>query len=331
LRLSLLERARIVPGVTDAAIEINSGLPLEQGGVQYGFSIPGYGDVRGADMFQTWMVTPDYFRVMGMQLVRGRFFDRSDRNGAPLVMLINDIAARRFFQGRDPVGQTVTFRGPTTIVGVLHAIRFHGPEADERPEMYVPADQEPGKYQTLGGTSYGTIVFRANGNAEAVASAVRDAIRPALGGREPSQPRLLDKEFSALTAGRRFNAGVMSAFGVVALIIAAMGVYSTMAFLVARQTRGIGVRLALGASKARIVRLILSTAARRLVVGGVVGLAAAWLVSGVFSALIFGFRTTDPWTYLVVAFVIGVAGLLAAYAPALRACRIDPIVALHQE
>jgi ABC-type antimicrobial peptide transport system permease subunit len=152
-----------------------------------------------------------------------------------------------------------------------------------------------------------------------------------LGGREPSQPRLLDKEFSALTAGRRFNAGVMSAFGVVALIIAAMGVYSTMAFLVARQTRGIGVRLALGASKARIVRLILSTAARRLVVGGVVGLAAAWLVSGVFSALIFGFRTTDPWTYLVVAFVIGVAGLLAAYAPALRACRIDPIVALHQE
>lgn len=331
LRLNLLERARGVPGVTDAAIEINSGLPLEQGGVRYGFSIPGYGDVKGADMFQTWMVTPDYFLVMGMQLVRGRFFNRSDRNGAPLVMLINDIAARRFFQGRDPVGQTVTFRGPTTIVGVLRAIRFHGPEADERPEMYVPADQEPGKFQTFGGTSFGTIVFRTNGNAQAVASAVREAIRPALSGREPGQPLFLDKEFWALTAGRRFNAGVMSAFGLVALLIAAMGVYSTMAFLVARQTRGIGVRMALGASRSRVIRLVLSTAARRLVVGGGLGLAAAWLVSGAFNALIFGFRATDPWTYFSVAVVISVAGLIAAYVPALRACRIDPIVALHQD
>ncbi len=331
LRVDLLERAKSVPGVMDAAIEINSGLPLQQGGVQYGFSIPGYGDVKGDDMFATWMVTPDYFRVMGMQLVRGRVFDKSDRNGAPLVMLINDVAARRFFQGRDPVGQTVTFRGPTTIVGVLRAIRFHGPEANERPEMYVPADQEPGRYQTLGGTSFGTIVLRVEGSAPAVASAVREAIRPALGGRESGQPQLLDKEFAALTAGRRFNAGVMSSFGVVALLIAAMGVYSTMAFLVARQTRGIGVRLALGASKSRIVRLILSTAVRRLSVGGVFGLAVAWLVSGVFSSLIFGFETRDPWTYSIVALAIGFTGLVGAYMPALRACRIDPIVALRQD
>jgi hypothetical protein len=131
---------------------------------------------------------PDYFRVMGMQLVRGRFFNDTDRNGAPLEMLINDVAARRFFPGRDPVGETVRFRGPTTIVGVLRAIHVHRPEADEEPEMYVPADQEPGTYQTFDKRSFGTIVFRAKGNSLAVASHVREAIRPALGGRGAGEP-----------------------------------------------------------------------------------------------------------------------------------------------
>jgi predicted permease len=331
VRRDILERARAVPGVAGAAIEVNGGLPLEQSSVRYGLDIPGYGEVRGDDMLETRMVTPDYFRVMGMQLVRGRTFAASDRAGAPRVMLINDVAARRFFAGRDPVGQVVTFRGPTTIVGVLRGVHVDGPEAATRPEMYTLADQEPARYQAIQGASSGVLVVRASQNAPAVVAAVREAIRPALGGAEPQQPQWVEQFFSDLTTLRRFNAGLMTALGAVALVLGGMGIYATMAFLVACQVRAIGLRLALGASPAEIVRLVLWAAGRRVAVGAALGLAGAWATSSAFRALAFGVRVTEPSVYIVVAGLLASAGVLAALAPALRAARLDPLEALRHE
>jgi hypothetical protein len=241
-------------------------------------------------------------------------------------MLINDVAARRFFPNRDPIGQTVTFRGATTIVGVLRSVHFQGPEGDVRPEMYVPADQQ----RVLPPRDIGTVVIRTSRSPHQVADAVREAIRPVLGV-EPGRPQVVDEMFRRITAGRRFNAAVMAALGVLGVALGIAGVYGTIQFLVTRKVRDIGLRLALGASPSRIMRSVLSLALRRVALGTLLGLTVAWGISGAFHSLVFGITPTDPGTYLQVAGLIALAGAVAALLPALRAARLDPVDALRRE
>ena len=276
LRADLLERASAVPGVAAVAI-MSGGTPLSGGATRYSIIIPEFGETKGDDMLDRRAVTPDYFHVMGMQLIRGRLFDSSDRSGSPLVMLINDVASRRFFPDADPVGKVVMFKGATTIVGVLRGVRADGPEGLIRPEMYTPLDQD----QNDGPIAFGGLLVRTAGDPHSLTSAVRNAVRPALLG-EPDQPRILDDYFRRVTAGRRLNAAVMAGFGLIAVAIGAIGVYGTMAFVVAQQVRAIGVRVALGASASAVVRLILSSALRRVSLGTGIGLIGAWTLSSVY-------------------------------------------------
>jgi predicted permease len=327
LRAELLARARSVPGVADAAISVNGSPPLSGGSVRYSIIIPGFGETRDDDMLETRMVTPEYFKVMGLRLLSGRAFEPSDRAGAPLVMLINDVAARRFFPNRNPVGEVVTFRGPTTIIGVSQAVHFGGPEADVRPEMYTPADQE----RAVGPSDSGSLVVRTSGNPREVAAGVRDAIKPALGSVAPSQAQFIDDFFRRLTAGRRFNAGVMAALGSVAMILGIIGVYGTMEFLVTRQAREIGVRLALGASRVRIMRSVLGRALRKVTIGLALGLIGARMTSNAFVSFVFGIRPSDPFIYAEVASFIAFVGIATALVPALRAASLDPNEALRSE
>jgi predicted permease len=326
LRADLLARARSVAGVTNVAISSGGGTPLSGSSVRYGFTIPGVGEIKGDDMPETNMVTPDYFRVMGMQVIRGRMFQASDRAGAPRVMLINDVAARRFFPDRDPVGEVVTFRGPTTIVGVLRGVHFDGPESEVRPAMYVPADQEPDRSET----AFGSIVVRTSRDPRGLAAAVREAIRPALG-REPARTQFVDDYFRRLTAGRRFNAGLMAAFGLIAVVIGAIGVYGTMAFFVAQQVRAIGLRMALGASPSVVMGSVVRGALQRVALGVVIGWAGAWAASSALESFVFGIRSTDPTVYVAVGGFLALVGFAAALVPALRASRLDPLAALRVE
>jgi predicted permease len=327
LRGELLARAKSVRGVTGAAISANASVPLSGSSVRYSLVIPGVGETRDDDTLETRMVTPDYFQVMGMRLVRGRLFDSTDRAGAAPVMLINDVAARRFFPDRDPLGQVVTFRGPTTIVGVLRGVYFSGPEADLRPEMYIPADQERARAPI----DVGSLVVRTSGNPREIAAAVRGAIAPALGSVEPGPAQFVDDFFRKLIAGRRFNAGVMAALGFIAVALGIIGVYGTMAFLVTRQAREIGLRLALGASPSRILRSVLWGALRRVALGLAMGLTGAWAASNAFRSFVFGIRPTDPRVYAEVASVVALIGVIAALEPALRAARLNPIETLRRE
>jgi putative ABC transport system permease protein len=335
VRAELLTRATSVPGVISAAIS-NSGSPLSGSRSGQGVIIPGFGPVSGSELASR-AVTPDYFRVMGMELLGGRLFEASDGAGAPPVMLINDVAARRFFGGRDPIGQVVTYPfpppGPATIVGVLKGTRNSGPEADVEPEIYTPLDQQPARALVTPsrGLTVGGLLVRTDGDPRRLAPAVREAIRPALGGLDPQEAQFVDDYFRRLTAQRRFNAELMAVFGLLALAIGALGVYGTMAFFVARQVRAIGLRMALGASPPRVLRSVLKGALARVALGAAIGLAAAWGLSNVFTAYVYGVQPTDLRVYAGVAVFLVLVGLVTALEPARRAAQLDPLTALRQD
>ncbi len=324
-RLDVLDRATSVPGVIAAAI-VNDGAPLDGSSVQYGVTLPNGVEAKGNDMFELHPVTSGYFKTMGLRIVRGRALEESDRAGAPLAAVINDLAARRFFGTSDPIGQTITFRGPTTIVGVVESVRLRGPEADLRPELYLPASQDPSDAGT-----FGTLAVRVADSTADLPKRIGEAIRPALGGSTLAEPAFVDTWFRALTAARRFNAGLLSVFGLVATAIAAIGIYGVMAFVVAQQVRVIGLHIALGASPRRVVGAVIGKAARYVALGVVLGLSGARAISGFFSSLVFGVTTTDARVYLSVAVALALLGFLAALVPAIRASQVDPLVALRAE
>lgn len=339
LRREVLDRVKTVPGVEDAAVAWNGSLPLSGGHVSYSITLPDGRETPRGENFETNMVTPNYFRVMGIQLLRGRGFAESDTIGTPAVMLINDVAARGYFQDQDPIGKVATLFGPTTIVGVLRGMQRDGPEADVRPELYLPIDQYPAQFIRTATWVPGSLVVRTRGDARLVASGVQQAIEavlkgePAIPGLPPQtfQPRFIDDYFQRLTASRRFNAALMTMFGLVAVAIGALGVYGTMAFFVAQQIRAIGLRMALGAAPARVMRTVLWDALRRVALGVAIGLGLSWAASSAFSSFVFGIRPNDPKVYLAVAGILVLVGFLAALVPALRASRLDPLASLRHE
>lgn len=326
LRNELLAAAKTVPGVIDAAISVNGTVPLSGGSARYSLNIPGYGEALDDDMFETRIVTPEYFNVMGMQLITGRLLESGDHLGTPRVIVINEEAARRFFPGRNPVGQIVRFRTATTVVGVLRSVRFDGPEGEVRPEMYISAEQEHMPLSRL----FGSVIVRTAGRPADIGHAVREAMRPVLGA-EPGQVQLVDEFFVRLTAGRRFNATVMAVLGLIGVAIGIASVYATMQFIVTRRLREIGLRLALGASRQRIMRSVLGSAIRRVMAGVTLGLFASWMISSALQAVVFGVTPTEPGVYVQVTAALALFGLLAALLPALRAARLDPVETLRRE
>jgi len=316
-------RARGVPGVEDAAF-IDGGLPLFGMQASYSIKIDGHPPITGADQLALKEVTPNYFRVAGIRVIEGRVFDASRADGAP-VAIINDEAARRFFPGRSPVGEVITFRAPTTIVGVVSSVRMSGPEVELRPELYLPIHQHDVGNDAITGD---VIVRLAPGGS---AQGVQAALQSVNDGGRPPEVSDLEKRFRELTAQRRFNAGLMTTFGVLALVIAAAGVYGLMSFVVSQQTRAIGLRLAIGATAGRVFREVLADSGRLLIAGVVIGLAGAWAASRLFESVVFGITGNEPWLYLVVALTLTITSVLAALVPAWRASRVDPLTALRSE
>jgi ABC-type antimicrobial peptide transport system permease subunit len=184
--------------------------------------------------------------------------------------------------------------------------------------------------EAMGSGPYGTLVVRADRPSSQLAAQIASAIQPALGGRAV-QPRDLDDIVSDLTQDRRFNAGLLSIFGIVAIVIAAIGIYGVMAFVVAQQVRTIGLQIALGASSQRVLRGVLFEAGRYVILGVAIGLIGARATASLFTSLVFGVTTTDLRVYLAVAVGLAAIGFAAALRPALRAASIDPLVALRSE
>ena len=321
----LFSTLRTIPGVT--AVGATNFLPL--GSSATGFiAVEGQADVGAGAGYR--VVSDDYFRAMGIPLLRGRFFEASDDSGTTRVTLVNRAMAEQFWPGQDPIGKR--FRAKSmewkdtpwlTVVGVVGNVRHWGLEQDAPVEHYVLYRQRPEFALTM------AVVVR-GGDVATVMGTVRERIR-AIDRDVPADLGTLTARVDRSLAERRFVMSVLIAFGALALTLAAIGVYGVLSFSVAQRTREIAVRMALGAHRRGVLALVFGHVLRVSVVSAAVGLLAARAVSRVMSALLFDVSPADPQTYVVVTAVLIAVALIAAYAPARRAAAVDPMLTLRSE
>ncbi len=319
---AVLERIAALPGVEAAAFAGNH--PLDPGFANSFYVVGRREEAKDWPEISVRRVDPEYFATMRVPLVDGRLLRPADNATAAPVLLINEQAARRFFQGRDPLGQQIAFWGADRrIVGIVSDERFHGLTADPPPAVYAPLAQCP----SVNGA--GSLLVRAQGDAAALAPAVRAAIRQvdpqlAVFGVEPLETTLADS-----VARQRFTMLLVSIFAGLALLLAVVGVYGILSYIVAQRTPEVGIRMAMGATPRNVVRLIVLQGTRLALWGLFLGLAGAFLMTRFLRTLLFGVGTADPATFAAVLAIVFAAALLASWFPARRATRKDPMVILR--
>jgi putative ABC transport system permease protein len=318
----IVQRIASTPGVTTASA-ISGGMPLGGAMSITTLAIPGRTLVRPDNNISIRQVTPDYYKAIGIPLKRGRFFTDADREGAALVVIINESAARKYFPGEDAVGKPIGVNGDRTIVGVVGDIYQSSLEVEPRTEAYVPVAQA----RTLGGE----LVIRTSGDPYSVLQQVRSTVLSVMPDVPLRNVRSMDEVIARQVAQRRFNMLMLGLFGVLGLVISAVGIYGVMAYVVAQREREIGVRMALGASPGSVVNMILRSAATLVLLGLVIGSAAAWSLRGTAKAFLFKIEVTDPRVYATALGVLVAAALIASLIPARRAASVDPLVALRAE
>jgi putative ABC transport system permease protein len=323
----IVQRVATLPGIS-AAAAISGVAPLSgaTGTTATPFSIPGRTLAHRGIPFAA--VSPDYFRVLRVPVLRGRAFTAGDREGAQAVVLLNATAASTYFGSVEAaVGQTVTCgacgRTPAVVVGVVGDIRLRGPEAGAEAMLYAPFARGRSPESAV-------LLLRA-----ATAAPLQPAIRQAVWTEFPdlglANVRTLDSALHDYTARREFNMLLLGLFGLLGLVIASVGLYGVMASHVTQRTQEIGIRMALGALPGRMLRSVLGRATVYLTCGLALGLAGAWMLSGLVASFLFQIEPTAPRVYAAGAGVLVLVGLVAALVPALRAARVDPLAALRAE
>jgi predicted permease len=318
-----------LPGVEAAAY--TSGLPMVLTGGIGAVELPGE-DVRRnrrTEGVSLRWVTPQFFTVLGMPMLRGRGVEARDRFGQPLAAVVSESAVRRYWPTDDPLGKAFRVRGRDyTVVGVVRDINVRGLERSSEPQLYFAAAQAG---ELTGLYLPKDLMVRAAGRAGSLAPAVRDVIRRV----DPEQPisdvRLLDDVIAEQTTDRRAQLRVLSALAAVALLLTGVGIYGLLAFLVTQRAREIGVRLALGAGRARVARTIVGEATRLALLGGIPGVLMAYAAARAMSALLFGVPPGDPLTLAAGTLVVMLVTLAGSLAPALRAVRVSPLVAMRAD
>ncbi|HEY9433307.1 MAG TPA: ABC transporter permease [Blastocatellia bacterium] len=274
-------------------------------------------------------VLPNYFQTMGIQLLQGRAFTAQDSRDSPRVAIVNETFAKRYFSNEDPVGKRFTFGGGgpnarwITIVGVVRDTKRQGVDQPVRIESWMPLAQSPS-----GSTD---VVLRTTGDPLALGNAVREAVWSLDRDLPIPKTQTMEQILSERVAQRRLNMLLLGLFALVALILAAVGIYGVMNYAVTQRTNEIGVRMALGAQTRDVLRLIVRQGMTLVLVGVVIGLAATFALTRLMASLLFGVSATDPMTFAAIAaLLIGVA-LVACLIPARRATKVDPMVALRYE
>jgi len=276
-------------------------------------------------------VSHDYFRTMKMTITRGRGFTERDNAEAPDAVIINEELAQRFFPNEDPVGKRLQVALERTrwreIVGVVANAKLSGLEAPTDPAIYIPFQQNT--WPNALRTSF--LVVRTDGDPNNYRAAIRQALRSI----DPSLPitqlRTMDEIIAGSLSQRRFNTALLLVFAIVAALLAAVGVYGVMSYLVTQRTHELGVRMALGARRGGILRLVAGGGGKLAAVGVAAGVAMALAMTRLMSGLLFGVSATDPWTFVLIALLFAAVALLASYLPARRAAGTDPLIALRHD
>jgi putative ABC transport system permease protein len=281
---------------------------------------------------QNSIATAGYFNAIGARLLRGRLFNQFDTGSSLRVAVINDTMAKRYWPNEDPIGRKFSLRnggrsepGPVTleIAGIVSDLRQDGLDKNPRPEFFRPHAQAPS-----GSLIY---VIRTRSDAAALIPALRASIWKTSPGQPFYSVTTMDRLVSDSLKARRFNVALLGAFAGLALMLALTGVYGVMSFVMRQRTHEIGVRVALGAKARDIATLVLKHGFRLAIIGTVIGAVAAFALTRLMSALLFGVTATDPATFAAVAVLIPVIALIACYIPARRAMKVDPLVALRYE
>lgn len=322
-----LRRVQQLPGVGSAGYTIV--LPLSGSNTDSSFSIEGrvIGKNEPGPDEELRIVSPDYFRVLKTSLLRGRLFAESDNGDAPGVAIINDALAKKYWPNEDALGKRITFddtRKPDpkwlTIVGISRSIRHRGLDVDPQPEYYLPLAQRAQSSMIL--------TVRSAQDPRSLTSAVRREIQSI----DPDQPIANVRTLEAVTADsiapRRLSVVLLGAFAGIALLLAGVGIYGVISYLVVQRTHEIGVRMALGAQRGDVLRLVVGHAAKLVGIGTAIGLVLALLSTRTLSALLYSVGAFDATTFIFVTVALAAVALLASYIPALRATRADPMIAL---
>jgi predicted permease len=318
----LIEEASRLPGVR-AAASVNF-LPLNHESHPVELLLPGAaagGPARTATLLH---VSPDYFEVMRLPVRGGRVFEQADDLARPLVCVVNEALVRRYFDGRDAVGQTLGLEGidrPVTIVGVVVTAKHWDLVEPPTPHIYLSFYQRPGRYLRL--------LLRTEGDPLTLAVAARRAVAHVDAKLPVTAVRSMQQVVEEFLLPRASLSVSLAALGTGALSLSAIGVYGLMLFFVGRRTREIGLRLALGASRRDVLRLVLDRALRLAGVGVGIGLAGALLLSKAISGLLYGVGSVDVVSFSLVPLLLATTAALAAWLPARRAARLDPSVALR--
>src|SRR6185503_9544133 len=327
----LMAQLNQTPGVVTAGL-INA-MPFNNDWSTASFEIEGLQVPKGQN--GPWgdfrVASPGYFRALRIPLRKGRYIESSDVMGAQPVVLIDDEFARRYFANADPLGKRITF-GPNkrggdstwiTIVGVVGHTAFEGLDAEPRIQYYLPEGQF--------GLASMSVAVRAAVDPASMVSAVKRAVHQV----DPRQPLASVNTMDSLIGGsmgqRKLAMILLGVFAVIALTIACIGIYGVMSYSVAQRTRELGVRMALGAARGRVLGLVVGQGMALAVAGAVVGLIGAFALTRLLTNQLYSVKATDPLTFGAVTFVLLAVALLATLVPAMRATRVDPVVALRED
>jgi predicted permease len=330
LQQQILARARSMPGVQSAALSMS--LPPDLLIMTNPYTIEGRTPAPGASppLAEHQLVTPDYFRTLGIRLRAGRTFTDADRSGAPQVVIINETMARRHFAGRDPLGrrlQTGTYdpSGPwLTVVGVVDDVKYDGLHSQNNPTVYTPYAQH-----LWWRTMY--LTARTESDPLALAAALRGQIWSIDGDLPISDIKTMDQIVSQSMARSRAQTVLLGLFGAVALLLAAIGIYGVMSYSVRTRSREIGIRMALGARARDVLRLVVTDGMKLAAIGTALGLLGSALLTRLLEGLLFGVSAIDPLTFAATALLLAAVMLVACAVPARRAARLDPNVTLRYE
>jgi putative ABC transport system permease protein len=322
----LLGRVRAVPGVEEASI--SNVVPPNRSMYGDSYEIEGQALLSDSVRYSVPVVpyvSHDYFKTLGVPLLRGRWFDPQDTPSSSRVTVISDAMFRRHFMREDPIGRRIRFAGQSLeIVGVVGDVKHRGLHRENEPTFYqLESQAQRGEDMWL--------LMRTSGNADSLTATVRQQIRSLDPGVPIDRIGTMAGAVSQSVALSRFRSFLMTVFATTALLLAAIGIYGVVAYSVALRTREIGVRMALGATPSGVLALVVRQGSRPVVVGMALGLAGALALTRVSEGMLFGVTASDPLTFAGGVIALSAVAVVACLVPALRASRIDPLVALRYE